>query len=171
MAIEFTIMLLLVFFGALALLQQMKKNEVNAGSQDRVIKELLASYKTLRAHQEELNTNVFAVGYAKKVQRDTLRDDPLALAVSVLDEKGRKREGAEDLGIEVVQAKDRYCYQISAQLDEKVSNAELTEILKRLMDQLEKRYPEDLASMGPAFITIVADGRKTLEHLEKLRRG
>ena len=41
MAIEFTIMLLLVFFGALALLQQMKKNEVNAGSQDRVIKELL----------------------------------------------------------------------------------------------------------------------------------
>ena len=149
MAIEFTIMLLLVFFGALALLQQMKKNEVNAGS----------------------HTNVFAVGYAKKVQRDTLRDDPLALAVSVLDEKGRKREGAEDLGIEVVQAKDRYCYQISAQLDEKVSNAELTEILKRLMDQLEKRYPEDLASMGPAFITIVADGRKTLEHLEKLRRG
>ena len=119
MAIEFTIMLLLVFFGALALLQQMKKNEVNAGSQDRVIKELLASYKTLRAHQEELNTNVFAVGYAKKVQRDTLRDDPLALAVSVLDEKGRKREGAGDLGIEVVQAKDRYCYQISAQLDEK----------------------------------------------------
>ena len=89
----------------------------------------------------------------------------------MLDEKGRKREGAEDLGIEVVQAKDRYCYQISAQLDEKVSNAELTEILKRLMDQLEKRYPEDLASMGPAFITIVADGRKTLEHLEKLRRG
>ena len=154
MAIEFTIMLLLVFFGALALLQQMKKNEVNAGSQDRVIKELLASYKTLRAHQEELNTNVFAVGYAKKVQRDTLRDDPLALAVSVLDEKGR-----------------RYCYQISAQLDEKVSNAELTEILKRLMDQLEKRYPEDLTSMGPSFITIVADGRKTLEHLEKLRRG
>ena len=76
-----------------------------------------------------------------------------------------------DLGIEVVQAKDRYCYQISAQLDEKVSNAELTEILKRLMDQLEKRYPEDLTSMGPSFITIVADGRKTLEHLEKLRRG
>ena len=170
MAFEFVLMLLIVFFGALALRQQVKKAEIGKGSLDEVILELMDHYQFLRDHREELGVRVFAFGPAWEAGGDRFRNAPLALAVSILDEKGKKREGAGPLGMEVLEAGGRYHYQLTSELEEKLSDAELNALLSRLMKGLEKRFPDDMASLGPACLTMVADGKKALDHLEAVRR-
>ena len=141
---QLIIFLLLAFFCAIAFLQHTKKEQVKSGSMDKVIGKLLAGYKTLREHTDEIGTNAFAFGYAKERHKDGLADDKGALAVYVLDEKGKPRDGAAALGMEVIETGGRHYYQFTASLEEKISDAELTVILSRVKEKLEGRYPDDL---------------------------
>lgn len=170
MIFEFVLMLLIVLFGALALRQQVKKAQIGKGSLDEAIHALLDHYQFLRDHREELGVRVFAFGPAREVRGDRIHTAQKALAVSILDEKGTEREKAGPLGMEVLEAQGKFHYQMTTELEEKLSDAELNAFLSRLMKALEKRYPDDMASLGPACLTIVADGKKALDHLEAVRR-
>ena len=61
---QLIILLLFVFFGAVAFMQYTKKVQVNAGAFDELIRQLLADYKTLRSHTDDIGTSAFAIaGY------------------------------------------------------------------------------------------------------------
>ena len=155
----FVILILMAFFCLIYLKQQVTKNSVNSGSRDPVIKKILSHYKNLREHQSEIKTNAFAIGYAKKDDNSDL------MAVRILDDKGTRREGAEKLGMEVIQIKDRYFYQFTVELDSKMADAELSALLQRTKEKIEERYPDDFVGSAEGYITVVIDGKKVMEHL------
>ena len=83
----------------------------------------------------------------------------------ILDDKGTRREGAEKLGMEVIQIKDRYFYQFTVELDSKMADAELSALLQRTKEKIEERYPDDFVGSAEGYITVVIDGKKVMEHL------
>lgn len=161
----FVILILMAFFGFVAFKQQMAKNSVNSGSRDMIIKKLLSHYKKLREQQAEIRTNAFLIGYAKKERRGILEDDRTKMAVQILDEKGTRREGAENLGMEVIEIKGRYFYQIPVELDSGMTEAELSAVLQRTKEKIEERYPDDFVGRAVGYITVVIDGKKVMKHL------
>ena len=155
---QLIILLLFVFFGAVAFMQYTKKVQVNAGAFDELIRQLLADYKTLRSHTDEIGTSAFAIGWAQKKHKKGLRDDTESLAIRILDEKGAKRDGAAALGMDIIEIGDRYYYQLPVKPKEQLSDALLTAILVRLKEKLERRYPDDLVNIADTYITVVAGG-------------
>ena len=85
----FAVLVLMVFFCAVAFMQQMKKDKINAGAQDQMIRKVLSRYKNLREHQDEVKANAFAIGPAKEAHKGGLRNKPSAMAVRILDDRGR----------------------------------------------------------------------------------
>ncbi|MBQ9027207.1 MAG: hypothetical protein IJ110_00430 [Lachnospiraceae bacterium] len=165
----FIILVLMVFFAVIYFMQQQKREKVNAGAQDKVIKKLLAHYKTLREHRDETGANAFVIGYAQQDRKGTLLDNPKALAVRILDEKGAKRDGAAALGMEVIETKGKYCYQFPVELENEVTSAELTAILARTKEKLEERYPDEFVGRAVSYLTVVIDGKKALDLLKENR--
>ena len=163
---QLIILLLFVFFGAVAFMQYTKKVQVNAGAFDELIRQLLADYKTLRSHTDEIGTSAFAIGWAQKKHKKGLRDDTESLAIRILDEKGAKRDGAAALGMDIIEIGDRYYYQLPVKPKEQLSDALLTAILVRLKEKLERRYPDDLVNIADTYITVVAGGRNLLNLID-----
>ena len=163
---QLIILLLFVFFGAVAFMQYTKKVQVNAGAFDELIRQLLADYKTLRSHTDEIGTSAFAIGWAQKKHKKGLRDDTESLAIRILDEKGAKRDGAAALGMDVIEIGDRYYYQLLVKPKEQLSDALVTAILVRLKEKLERRYPDDLVNIADTYITVVAGGRNLLNLID-----
>ena len=91
MSFAFVILVLMAFFCAVAFRQQLKRDKVNAGGQDELIKKVLSRYRKLRENQEAVNANAFVIGPAQEDHKGNLRDNPKALAVRILDEKGKRR--------------------------------------------------------------------------------
>ena len=164
-SMAFVILILMAFFCLIYLKQQVTKNSVNSGSRDPVIKKTLSYYRNLREHQSDIKTNAFAIGYAKKERKGNLEDNCDLMAVRILDDKGTRREGAEKLGMEVIQIKDRYFYQFTVELDSKMADAELSALLQRTKEKIEERYPDDFVGNAVGYITVVIDGKKVMEHL------
>ena len=167
---QLIILLLFVFFGAVAFMQYTKKVQVNAGAFDELIRQLLADYKTLRSHTDDIGTSAFAIGWAKKKHKKGLRDDTESLAIRILDEKGTKRDGAAALGMDIIEIGDRYYYQLPVKPKEQLSDALLTAILVRLKEKLERRYPDDLVNIADTYITVVAGGRNLLNLIDASSR-
>ena len=165
----FIILVLIAFFAMIALQQQMTKKGVEAGAKDGEIKMLLSYYKTLRDHQSEIKANAFVIGYAQKRHGSGLQDRYNALAVRILDEKGARREGAEKLGMEVIEVKGKYYYQFPVELENEVTSAELTAILARTKEKLEERYPDEFVGRAVSYLTVVIDGKKALDLLKENR--
>lgn len=159
---QFIILLLFVFFCAVALMQYTKKERVNAGAYDELIRQLLADYKTLRSHTDDIGTSAFAIGRARKKCRNGLKDDPELMAIRILDEKGEKRDGAAALGMDFIETDGRYYYQLTVEPMEPLSDVAMRAVLVRLKDKLERRYPDDLVSIADTYITVVAGGKKLL---------
>ena len=107
----FAVLVLMVFFCAVAFMQQMKKDKINAGAQDQMIRKVLSRYRNLREHQDEVKANAFAIGPAKEAHKGGLRNKPSAMAVRILDDKGTRRDGAAELGMEVIEINGQYFYQ------------------------------------------------------------
>ena len=167
---QLIILLLFVFFGAVAFMQYTKKVQVNAGAFDELIRQLLVDYKTLRSHTDDIGTSAFAIGWAKKKHKKGLRDDTESLAIRILDEKGAKRDGAAALGMDVIEIGDRYYYQLPVKPKEQLSDALMTAILVRLKEKLERRYPDDLVNIADTYITVVAGGRNLLNLIDASSR-
>ena len=167
---EFILLLLVFLFGAFALMKYMKTQRIRSGALDQNLKKVLSAYRMLRSHQEELGTNAFAIGCALKAEKGELTRDMGRLSVRILDEKGKRREGAEALGMETVENGGKYYYQICEDLEEKLSFEELTAALVRLKDVLESKYPDELVSLADTYLTLVVDGKKLLQMLEKGRK-
>ena len=167
---QLIILLLFVFFGAVAFMQYTKKVQVNAGAFDELIRQLLADYKTLRSHTDDIGTSAFAIGWAQKKHKKGLRDDTESLAIRILDEKGTKRDGAAALGMDIIEIGDRYYYQLPVKPKEQLSDALLTAILVRLKEKLERRYPDDLVNIADTYITVVAGGRNLLNLIDASSR-
>ena len=167
---QLIILLLFVFFGAVAFMQYTKKVQVNAGAFDELIRQLLADYKTLRSHTDDIGTSAFAIGWAQKKHKKGLRDDTESLAIRILDEKGAKRDGAAALGMDIIEIGDRYYYQLPVKPKEQLSDALLTAILVRLKEKLERRYPDDLVNIADTYITVVAGGRNLLNLIDASSR-
>jgi len=167
---QLIILLLFVFFGAVAFMQYTKKVQVNAGAFDELIRQLLADYKTLRSHTDDIGTSAFAIGWAQKKHKKGLRDDTESLAIRILDEKGAKRDGAAALGMDIIEIGDRYYYQLPVKPKEQLSDALLTAILVRLKEKLERRYPDDLVNIADTYITVVAGGRNLLNLIDTSSR-
>ena len=167
---QLIILLLFVFFGAVAFMQYTKKVQVNAGAFDELIRQLLADYKTLRSHTDDIGTSAFAIGWAQKKHKKGLRDDTESLAIRILDEKGAKRDGAAALGMDVIEIGDRYYYQLLVKPKEQLSETLMTAILVRLKEKLERRYPDDLVNIAENYITVVAGGRNLLNLIDASSR-
>ena len=167
---QLIILLLFVFFGAVAFMQYTKKVQVNAGAFDELIRQLLADYKTLRSHTDEIGTSAFAIGWAQKKHKKGLRDDTESLAIRILDEKGAKRDRAAALGMDIIEIGDRYYYQLLVKPKEQLSDALVTAILVRLKEKLERRYPDDLVNIADTYITVVAGGRNLLNLIDASSR-
>ena len=161
----FVILILMAFFCLIAFRQQMTRNSVNSGSRDPIIKKLLSHYKKLREQQDEIKTNAFVIGYARKDHRGSLEDDNSQMAVRILDDKGTRRDGAEKIGMEVIEIKGKYYYQLPVELDAKMSDAELSAVLQRTKEKIEERYPDDFVGSAVGYITVVIDGKKVMKHL------
>lgn len=161
----FVILILMVFFCFIAFRQQMMREKVNSGAQDQLIKKLLKSYKILREHQEDTKANAFVIGNAQEEHRGSLRDKPDVLAVRILDEKGTRRDGAAELGMEVIEIKDKFYYQFPEKLDKKMDDAELAAVLARIKEAIETKYPDDFVGRAVNYITVVIDGQKLLKHI------
>lgn len=161
----FVILILMVFFGLIALRQQMTKNNVNSGSRDPVIKKLLSYYKKLREQRDEIKTNAFVIGYAVKEHRGNPEDDNTKMVVRILDDKGTRREGAEKIGMEAIEIKGKYYYQLPVELDARMTDAELSAVLQRTREKIEEKYPDDFVGTAVGYITVVIDGKKVMEHL------
>ena len=80
MSFAFVILVLMAFFCAVAFRQQLKRDKVNAGGQDELIKKVLSRYRKLRENQEAVNANAFVIGPAQEDHKGNLRDNPKALA-------------------------------------------------------------------------------------------
>lgn len=167
---EFILLLLIFLFGAFALMRHMKSQRVRNGALDRNLKKVLSAYRLVRSHQEELGTNAFAIGCAIKEDRGEPARDMERLSVRILDEKGKRRDGAEALGMEEAEIGGKYYYQICEALEEKLSYEELTAALARLKEVLETKYPDELVSLADTYLTVVVDGKKLLQMLEKGRK-
>ena len=76
-------------FFAVIFMQQQKREKVNAGAQDKVIKKLLSRYKTLREHHEETGANAFVIGYAQQDRKGTLLDNPSAWRCASSTRRGK----------------------------------------------------------------------------------
>jgi flavin reductase (DIM6/NTAB) family NADH-FMN oxidoreductase RutF len=163
---QLIILLLFVFFGAVAFMQYTKKVQVNAGAFDELIRQLLVDYKTLRSHTDDIGTSAFAIGWAQKKHKKGLRDDTESLAIRILDEKGAKRDGAAALGMDVIEIGDKYYYQLLVKPKEQLSDALVTAILVRLKEKLERRYPDDLVNIADTYITVVAGGKNLLNLID-----
>ena len=161
----FVILILMAFFCLIAFRQQMTRNSVNSGSRDPIIKKLLSHYKKLREQQDEIKTNAFVIGYARKDHRGSLEGDNSQMAVRILDDKGTRRDGAEKIGMEVIEIKGKYYYQLPVELDAKMSDAELSAVLQRTKEKIEERYPDDFVGSAVGYITVVIDGKKVMKHL------
>ena len=161
----FVILILMAFFCLIAFRQQMTRNSVNSGSRDPIIKKLLSHYRKLREQQDEIKTNAFVIGYARKDHRGSLEDDNSQMAVRILDDKGTRRDGAEKIGMEVIEIKGKYYYQLPVELDAKMSDAELSAVLQRTKEKIEERYPDDFVGSAVGYITVVIDGKKVMKHL------
>ncbi len=161
----FAILILMVFFCAVAVRQQMIRNKVQEGSQDKVIKTLLVRYRTLREHHGELKANAFVIGNAQENYKGSLRDNPKALAVRILDDKGAQRDAAADLGMEVIEIKGRFFYQFPVEVENALSEVELGAVLAKTKEMIEARYPDEFVGRAPAYITVVIDGKKALKKL------
>ena len=161
----FVILMLMAFFCFVAFRQQMTKNSVNSGSRDPVIKKLLSYYKVLREQQAEIRTNAFAIGHARKELRGNLVDDSTKMAIYILDDKGTRREGAEKIGMEVIEIKGKYFYQFPVELDSGMADAELSAVLQRIKEKIEERYPDDFVGRAVSYLTVVIDGKKVMKHL------
>lgn len=168
---QLVIMLLFAFFCAVAFMQYTKKEWINSGARDELIRQLLADYKILRNHTDDVGVNVFAIGYAMENHKGRLRDDDEALAVRILDEKGARRDGAAALGMDVIETGGRYFYQFPVRFQEKMSGAEMTAVLVRIKEKLEHRYPDDLVNIADTYITVVVDGKKLLAQITAGRPG
>lgn len=162
----YVVLILMVFFCAVAFIQQQNKEKVNAGSQDKMIKTLLGYYKTLREHQEETKANSFVIGYAQEEHRGKLQDNPQKMAVRINDEKGARRDGAAELGMEVIEIKGQFFYQFPVELESKLSSAELTAVLSRIKEKIESKYPDDFVGRAVSYITVVINGKKLLDMLD-----
>ncbi len=167
---EFILLLLVFLFGAFALMKHMKTQRVRNGALDQNLKKVLSAYRMLRSRREELGTGAFVIGSALREDRGELTQDMERLSVRILDEKGKRRESAEALGMETVENEGKYYYQICESLEEKLSYEELTAALVRLKEVLEAKYPDELVSLADTYLTVVADGKKLLQMLEKDRR-
>ena len=167
---QLIILLLFVFFGAVAFMQYTKKVQVNAGAFDELIRQLLADYKNLRSHTDDIGTSAFAIGWAQKKHKKGLRDDTESLAIRILDEKGAKRDGAATLGMDIIEIGDRYYYQMKVTPKEHLSDALMTAILVRLKEKLERRYPDDLVNIADTYITVVAGGKNLLNLIDASSR-
>ena len=163
----FIILVLIAFFSFIALQQQMTKKGVEAGAKDGEIKMLLSYYKTLRDHQSEIKANAFVIGYAQKRHGSGLQDRYNALAVRILDEKGARREGAEKLGMEVIEVKGKYYYQFPVELTFKMRDAEMAAVLSRTKEKIEARYPDDFVGRAEGYITVVIDGKRVLDQIKE----
>jgi hypothetical protein len=166
MSLAFVILVLMAFFCAVAFRQQMKRDKVNAGGQDQVIKKVLVRYKKLRENQEAAKANAFVIGPAQEVRKGALLDNPKALAVRILDEKGTRRDGAAQLGMEVLTVKEQFYYQFPVELEKEMENAELVAVLTRIKEKIEERYPDDFIGRAANYLTVVIDGKKLLKHLD-----
>ena len=161
----FAILILMVFFCAVAVRQQMIKNKVQEGSQDKVIKALLVRYKTLREHHGELKANAFVIGKAQENHKGSLRDHPKALAVRILDDKGAQRDAAAELGMEVIEIKGKVFYQFPVEVENELSEVELGAVLAKTKEMIEAKYPDDFVGRTPTYMTVVIDGKKALKKL------
>ena len=155
----FAILILMVFFCAVAVRQQMIKNKVQEGSQDKVIKALLVRYKTLREHHGELKANAFVIGKAQENHKGSLRDHPKALAVRILDDKGAQRDAAAELEMEVIEIKGKFF------VENELSEVELGAVLAKTKEMIEAKYPDDFVGRTPTYMTVVIDGKKALKKL------
>ena len=162
----FAVLILMVFFCAVAFMQQMKKDKINAGAQDQMIRKVLSRYRNLREHQDEVKANAFAIGPAKEAHKGGLRNKPSAMAVRILDDKGTRRDGAAELGMEVIEINGQYCYQFPVELEKEMENAELVAVLTRIKAKIEERYPDDFVGRAPDYLTVVIDGKKLLKYLD-----
>ena len=161
----FAILILMVFFCAVAVRQQMIKNKVQEGSQDKVIKALLVRYKTLREHHGELKANAFVIGKAQENHKVSLRDHPKALAVRILDDKGAQRDAAAELEMEVIEIKGKFFYQFPVEVENELSEVELGAVLAKTKEMIEAKYPDDFVGRTPTYMTVVIDGKKALKKL------
>ena len=155
----------MVFFGAVAIRQQVIKNKVQEGSQDKVIKTLLVRYRTLREHHDELKANAFVIGRAQENYKGILRDNSKALAVRILDDKGAQREAAAGLGMEVIEIKGKFFYQFPVETENELSDVELGAVLTKTKEIIEAKYPDEFVGRAPTYITVVIDGKKALKKL------
>lgn len=162
----FAVLILMVFFCAVAFMQQMKKDKINAGAQDQMIRKVLSRYRNLREHQDEVKANAFAIGPAKEAHKGGLRNKPSAMAVRILDDKGTRRDGAAELGMEVIEINGQYFYQFPVELEKEMENAELVAVLTRIKAKIEERYPDDFVGRAPDYLTVVIDGKKLLKYLD-----
>ena len=87
------------------------------------------------------------------------------MAVRILDDKGTRREGAEKIGMEAIEIKGKYYYQLPAELDARMTDAELSAVLQRTREKIEEKYPDDFVGTAVGYITVVIDGKKVMEHL------
>lgn len=169
-AMQLIILLLFVFFGAVAFMQYTKKERVNAGDYDELIRQLLADYKNLRNHTDDIGTSAFAIGWAKQKHKKGLKDDTELMAIRILDEKGAKRDGAASLGMDVIETGGKYYYQLPVKPEEQLSEALMKAILIRLKEKLEHRYPDDLVNIADTYITVVAGGKNLLDLIDTSSR-
>ena len=167
----FIILVLFVFFCVVAFRQQMSRDKVNQGAHDKGIKKILSYYKKLRESQEQTKSNAFVIGYAQEDYKGMLRDNPRALAVRILDEKGTRRDGAAELGMEVIEIRDQYYYQFPVELEKPLESAELAAVLTRIKAKIEERYPDEFVGRAVNYLTVVIDGKKLLDLLDEDRRS
>ncbi len=163
----FIILVLMAFFAMIALQQVMTRKSIDEGSKDGEIKMLLSYYKTLRDHRRETKANTFVIGYAQKRHGSGLQDRYNALAVRILDEKGARREGAEKLGMEVIEVKGKFYYQFPVELTFKMRDAELDAVLMRTKEKIEAKYPDDFVAKAVGYITVVIDGKRVLDKIKE----
>ena len=162
----FVVLVLMVFFCAVAFRQQMKRDKVNAGEQDQLIRKILSRYRTLREHQDEVKTNAFVIGPAQEEYKGSLRNKRSTMAVRILDDKGTRRDGAAELGMEVIEIGGKYFYQFPVDQEKEMENAEYVAVLTRIKVRIEERYPDDFVGRAPDYLTVVVDGKKLLKYLD-----
>ena len=162
----FVVLVLMVFFCAVAFRQQMKRDKVNAGEQDQLIRKILSRYRTLREHQDEVKTNAFVIGPAQEEYKGSLRNKRSTMAVRILDDKGTRRDGAAELGMEVLEIGGKYFYQFLVDQEKEMENAEYVAVLTRIKVRIEERYPDDFVGRAPDYLTVVVDGKKLLKYLD-----
>ena len=78
----------------------------------------------------------------------------------------KSRDGAAELGMDVLEVKEQFFYQFPVELEKEMENAELVAVLTRIKQKIEERYPDDFVGRAPNYLTVVIDGKKLLKHLD-----